>query len=136
MQEYAGGRLAVLGLQLPAVVGVQSASQPPRYVSMTRLRQAMTEASAETLSVSVAPAARAPEIVSLAPAGARRRHATMLEGDAERSPAKIVGGAARTRSSGELMGDVLVYIGSRDQRAACSRSRDRWPTPPAARWSR
>ncbi|HEX6621882.1 MAG TPA: hypothetical protein VF024_19620, partial [Solirubrobacteraceae bacterium] len=33
-QEYAGGRLAVLGLQLPAVVGVQSASSPPRYVSM------------------------------------------------------------------------------------------------------
>ena len=49
-QEYAGGRLAVLGLQLPAVVGVQSASQPPRYVSMTRLRQAMTEAKAETLA--------------------------------------------------------------------------------------
>ena len=45
VQEYAGGRLAVLGLQLPAVVGVQSASSPPRYVSMSRLRQAMTEAS-------------------------------------------------------------------------------------------
>ena len=66
VQEYAGGRLAVLGLQLPAVVGVQSASSPPRYVSMTRLRQAMTEASAETLDVSVeAPAARA-ELVALA----------------------------------------------------------------------
>ena len=56
-QEYAGGHLAVLGLRLPAVIGVQSASQPPRYVSMTRLRQAMTEASPESLSVSVAPAA-------------------------------------------------------------------------------
>ena len=59
VQEYAGGRLAVLGLQLPAVVGVQSASSPPRYVAMARLRQAMTEASAETLDVSVeAPARR------------------------------------------------------------------------------
>ena len=48
-QEYAGGRLAVLGLELPAVVGVQSASSPPRYVSMGRLRQAMTEATTETL---------------------------------------------------------------------------------------
>ena len=45
VQEYAGGQLAVLGLQLPAVVGVQSASSPPRYVAMARLRQAMTEAS-------------------------------------------------------------------------------------------
>ena len=35
VQEYAGGRLAVLGLRLPAVVGVQSASPPPRYVSMS-----------------------------------------------------------------------------------------------------
>ena len=48
VQEYAGGRLAVLALQLPAVVGVQSASSPPRYVAMARLRQAMTEATTET----------------------------------------------------------------------------------------
>ena len=61
-QEYAGGRLSVLGLQLPAVVGVQSASQPPRYVSMARLRSAMTEASPETLAVDVAAPPEAPEL--------------------------------------------------------------------------
>ena len=90
VQEYAGGRLAVLGLQLPAVVGVQSASSPPRYVSMTRLRQAMTEANPDTVGVSVEPAAGAPRIVSLTRpeplVGAQ-----MLEGDAAAIAEQIVG---------------------------------------------
>ena len=89
VQEYAGGRLAVLGLQLPAVVGVQSASSPPRYVSMSRLRQAMTEASAETLDVSVEAPAGAPKLVSLARPEPQDQ-ATMLEGDAEQVAAQIV----------------------------------------------
>ena len=88
-QEYAGGRLSVLGLQLPAVVGVQSASQPPRYVSMARLRSAMTEASAETLAVDVAARAEAPELIALA-RPEPQSHATMLEGDAERVAEQIV----------------------------------------------
>ena len=89
VQEYAGGRLAVLGLQLPAVVGVQSASSPPRYVAMARLRQAMTEASAETLDVSVEAPAVASTLVSLA-RPVPQAQATMLEGDAEEAAAKIV----------------------------------------------
>jgi electron transfer flavoprotein beta subunit len=98
-QEYAGGRLAVLGLQLPAVVGVQSASRPPRYVSMTRLRQAMTQASAESLAVSVTPASVAPQVVALARPQAKG-HATMLEGDAEEVAAQIV---ALLRKQGALV---------------------------------
>jgi len=88
-QEYAGGRLSVLGLQLPAVVGVQSASQPPRYVSMARLRSAMTEAGAETLAVDVAAPPEAPELIALA-RPEPQSHATMLEGDAERVAEQIV----------------------------------------------
>ena len=88
-QEYAGGRLAVLGLELPAVVGVQSASSPPRYVAMARLRQAMTEANPETLAVSVEAPARAPELVSLA-RPAPQTQATMLEGDADEAAEKLV----------------------------------------------
>jgi electron transfer flavoprotein beta subunit len=88
-QEYAGGRLARLELKLPAVVGVQSASQPPRYVSMGRLRQAMTEAAPEPLTASVTPLESAPEIVSLE-RPQPQAHATMLEGDAEELAARIV----------------------------------------------
>jgi electron transfer flavoprotein beta subunit len=98
VQEYAGGRLAVLGLQLPAIVGVQSASSPPRYVSMARLRQAMTEAAAETLSVSVEPPTGASKLVSLA-RPQRTAGATMLEGDAEEVATQI---AALLREQGVM----------------------------------
>lgn len=98
-QEYAGGRLAVLGLQLPAVVGVQSASAPPRYVSMARLRQAMTEASTETLSVNTAPPAPRSTITSLErpeqTAGAK-----MLQGNATEVATQI---AALLREQGALV---------------------------------
>lgn len=89
VQEYAGGRASALSLQLPAVVGVQSASSPPRYVSMGRLRQAMTEADAEAMSVDVdAPTATA-ELISLA-RPEQTMSATMIEGDAEQAAATIV----------------------------------------------
>jgi electron transfer flavoprotein beta subunit len=97
-QEYAGGRLAVLGLTLPAIVGVQSASAPPRYVSMARLRQAMTEASAETLSVDPQTAGGG-EIVALT-RPERKSGATMLEGDAHEVAEKI---AALLREQGALV---------------------------------
>ena len=98
-QEYAGGRLAVLGLQLPAVVGVQSASSPPRYVSMTRLRQAMSEASADTLTVTVEAPAEAGRLVSLA-RPEQTAGATMIDGDAGEVAAKIV---AVLREQGALV---------------------------------
>ena len=100
VQEYAGGRLAVLGLRLPAVVGVQSASSPPRYVAMARLRQAMTEANAETLDVSVEAPAPASRLVSLA-RPAPQTQATMLEGDAEQVAGQIL---AVLRERGALAG--------------------------------
>jgi electron transfer flavoprotein beta subunit len=99
-QEYAGGRLAVLALTLPAVVGVQSASSPPRYVSMARLRQAMSEAQAETISAGVEPSPAAPRITALA-RPERTGGATMLEGDAEEVAQKL---AALLRERGALIG--------------------------------
>jgi electron transfer flavoprotein beta subunit len=98
-QEYAGGRLAVLGLALPAVVGVQSATSPPRYVSMTRLRQAMSEASAEAVAVSVDPPDVTSALVSLA-RPEPKAGATMIDGDAEEMAAKIV---AVLREQGALV---------------------------------
>ena len=49
-QEYSGGRIATLEVDLPAVLGVQAAPQPPRYVPVTKLRQAMAAGPLETLS--------------------------------------------------------------------------------------
>lgn len=100
VQEYAGGRLAVLGLQLPAVVGVQSASSPPRYVAMARLRQAMTEANPATLEVSVEPPTAASKVISLA-RPTPQAQATMLEGDAEQVAQQLL---AMLRERGAVAG--------------------------------
>jgi electron transfer flavoprotein beta subunit len=40
-QEFAAGRSHELQVQMPAVIGIQSARQAPRYVPVTRVRQAM-----------------------------------------------------------------------------------------------
>ena len=98
-QEYAGGRLAVLALRLPAVVGVQAAKSPPRYVSMARVRQAMSEASIETLSVTVLRTPPASTIASLA-RPEQTSGATMLEGDATQLAKQV---AALLREQGALV---------------------------------
>lgn len=49
-QEYAGGRMATLELDTPAVIGVQAAPQPPRYVPVTKLRQAMASGPIESMA--------------------------------------------------------------------------------------
>lgn len=49
-KEYPGGWAAQLELSLPAVVGVQAAESPPRYVPFGRIRQAMRTAKIEERS--------------------------------------------------------------------------------------
>ncbi|WBO21973.1 electron transfer flavoprotein subunit beta/FixA family protein [Sphingomonas abietis] len=80
-QEYSGGRSSRLDVPFPAVLGVQSASQPPRYVPGSKLRQAMgTPIEAKTIDVIVT--GRSGTITALAaPEGAH--HANMIDGDAE-----------------------------------------------------
>lgn len=39
-KEFSGGRLGLMEVSLPAVLGVQSAEQPPRYVPVSRIVQA------------------------------------------------------------------------------------------------
>lgn len=40
-KEYPGGVLGEMRIALPAVLGIQAATQPPRYVPIMRIRQAM-----------------------------------------------------------------------------------------------
>jgi len=58
-KEYPGGRLAEFEVQLPAVLGIQAAEQPPRYVPVSKIRQAMRERTVEELAVD---AVAAPEV--------------------------------------------------------------------------
>ena len=41
-QEYAGGMAAYLEMDLPAVIGLQTATKPPRYVAGSKLRDFLT----------------------------------------------------------------------------------------------
>jgi electron transfer flavoprotein beta subunit len=51
-KEFPGGCAAELAVKLPAVLGIQAAEQPPRYIPISRLRQIMKTAKVEELLVS------------------------------------------------------------------------------------
>jgi len=48
-KEYPGGVIAETEVKLPAVIGIQAAEQPPRYVTYNRIRQVLTTATIEQL---------------------------------------------------------------------------------------
>jgi electron transfer flavoprotein beta subunit len=88
-KEYPGGLIAEMQVTLPAVIGIQAAEKPPRYIPVSKIRQTMKTAKIETQ-----PAAE------LQPIGARMisrmfqpevgARATMIEGDAEQVATKLV----------------------------------------------
>jgi electron transfer flavoprotein beta subunit len=55
-KEYPGGYAAELEVRLPAVLGIQAAEQPPRYVPVSRLRQVMKTGTVEEQLASPPPA--------------------------------------------------------------------------------
>ena len=60
-KEYPGGLIAEMEVKLPAVLGIQAAEQPPRYVAVSKVRMVMKTATievraAETLDPSGGPA--------------------------------------------------------------------------------
>lgn len=84
-KEYAGGVVAELAVDLPAVLGIQAAVEPPRYVAISRVRQAMKNSVIEELTAAtVASGAGGPQVtlrrMYLADTGSR---AEMIEGDPE-----------------------------------------------------
>jgi electron transfer flavoprotein alpha/beta subunit len=44
-KEFPGGLIAEMSVRLPAVLGIQAAEHPPRYVAYSKIRQAMQAAS-------------------------------------------------------------------------------------------
>ena len=88
-QEFGGGVVHELGVDLPAVVGIQAARQAPRYVPISRIRAAQQGAGLEEAD---APAADADGGVTVrrmyAPESSS--HAEMLAGDADEVAARIV----------------------------------------------
>lgn len=79
-QEYSGGFTASHSVRLPAVLGIQTASAPPRYVSGSKLREVMS-AKVESLQFDVQHPPLVSEIVAVGfPESAAR--AEMVQGEA------------------------------------------------------
>lgn len=88
-QEYAGGVVAELEVQLPAVIGVQAARQEPRYAPISKIRQAQTEGGIEEYEVA-RPASFGGLTVKRMYTPEVSGHAEMLEGTEEEVAARIV----------------------------------------------
>jgi electron transfer flavoprotein beta subunit len=89
LKEFPGGLLAEMEVVLPAVLGIQAAQVPPRYVAFSRVRQAMTSATIEEVT--------APEVfpdsgsvIEHLSQPESAEYATMLEGSAEQTAARLV----------------------------------------------
>ncbi|MGH8992114.1 MAG: electron transfer flavoprotein subunit beta/FixA family protein [Acidimicrobiia bacterium] len=81
-QEFGGGRAARLEVRLPAVIGVQASRQPPRYASISRIRQAQQAGGVEEVEVA-APAAGSGLVVHRLYEPEKTSHAEMLTGSVE-----------------------------------------------------
>lgn len=88
-KEFAGGLRGEFELPLPAVLGIQSAEKPPRYVPIAKVRAAMKSSTLETADVTAPdPPARVPVERLYKPEAAGR--AEMLEGSPDEVADKIV----------------------------------------------
>ena len=89
-QEFAAGRSHELFVQSPAVIGVQSARQSPRYAPISRIRQAMAAGEITELTVSPFLPGPAPVLRGLKLPEVNNQ-AEMLSGDAGSVAEQIVG---------------------------------------------
>ena len=81
-QEFAGGRVHELKVDLPAVIGVQAARQAPRYAPISRIRQAMQAGALREVAADPAASAPAP-LVRRMFRPEQTSHAEMLTGSAD-----------------------------------------------------
>jgi electron transfer flavoprotein beta subunit len=88
-QEFSGGMVGDLDVQLPAVLGVQAAREAPRYAPISRIRQAQQAGGIDELA---APAVEASAGITVRRLYAPEQtgHAEMLTGSADEVAGRIV----------------------------------------------
>ena len=89
-KEYPGGLIAEIEVVLPAVLGIQAAEHPPRYVAYSKIRQIMSTAKIESRPVGDFNLEGGVTISRMFQPEATSR-ATMIEGDVEEVAAGILG---------------------------------------------
>jgi len=88
-KEYPGGLLAEMDVTLPAVLGIQVAEEPPRYVAVNKVRQAMKDSSIEEQDASDLDLSGSATIGRMYQPEATS-HAEMISGDPEEVTDKLV----------------------------------------------
>jgi len=89
-KEYPDGIIAEMEIKLPAVLGVQAAEQPPRYVAYSKIRQVMSTAKLEEYAIgSVESTGEATISRMFKPESGQR--ATMLEGNPDEVASQVAG---------------------------------------------
>ncbi len=89
-KEFPGGLIGVIDVSLPAVLGIQAAEEPPRYIAISRVRQAMKTATIEEHEAADLDPSGGPAITKMFMPETGER-AVMLEGDEDSISDAIVG---------------------------------------------
>jgi electron transfer flavoprotein beta subunit len=88
-KEYPGGLIAEMEVTLPAVLGIQAADNPPRYVPISKIRQAMKSVTIEEMEAAELDPSGAPSVGRMFQPEVGER-ATMIEGDEEEIAARLI----------------------------------------------
>jgi electron transfer flavoprotein beta subunit len=89
-KEYSGGLIAEIEVKLPAVLGIQAAEQPPRYIAYSKIRQVMGTAKIEERAVASLDLSGGTIVNRMFQPEVAER-ATMIEGSADEVADKLVG---------------------------------------------
>ena len=90
VREYAGGVRGEFDVPLPAVLGIQVAERPPRYVPVAKVRAVAKSQRIETITAGALTQVPAVDVVEMKKPEATGR-AEMIEGSPEEVAAKICG---------------------------------------------
>jgi electron transfer flavoprotein beta subunit len=88
VREYAGGVRGEFEIPMPAVLGIQAAEKPPRYIPVAKVRAVMKTAKIEQVAAPSAAQAPAIHVVEMKKPEAAGR-AQVIEGSVEEAAAKI-----------------------------------------------
>lgn len=88
-KEYPGGLIGEMEVTLPAVLGIQASEEPPRYVAVSKVRQAMKTASIEEQDAASLDMSGGLAVSRMFPPEAAGR-ATMIEGSEDEIASKLV----------------------------------------------
>lgn len=88
-KEYSGGVMAEFEVTLPLVVGVQAASQPPRYAPVSKIRQMAKTATIEEIETDEEGPGAGSTVRKMSPPVAAG-HAEMIEGEPEEVAERII----------------------------------------------